>query len=93
MNREEKIKAVLSYKTKEEYLFTSDPKKWKIIALKNFNRVYNQELGVMDLLKMMEREGVTFLYSETLNVYPLTEILEYIAELAEITDFKAKRWC
>lgn len=87
MDRQEKIDKVLQYQTQQDYMF--DHPLWKKVVLLHFNQIYRKEIGMRELVGILVEKGVSSAtFSDTLWKYPITELLEFIADLSGISDLK-----
>lgn len=86
MDRSTKINKVLTYQTRHENMF-DDPNSWKREVLLHFNQIYRKEIGMRELVQILQRKGVSSAtFSDTLWKYPIRELLEFIAILSDIKD-------
>jgi hypothetical protein len=87
MDRKEKIDRVLHYQTQQDYMFNHPL--WKKVVLLHFNQIYRKEIGIRELVHILKEKGVSSAtFSDTLWKYPITELLEFIADLSGISDLK-----
>lgn len=88
MDRSIKINKVLTYKTKHDDMF-NDPDSWKTVVLIYFNQIYRKEIGMRELIHIMQERGVSSTtFSDTLWQYPIKELLNFIAEISDIVDLE-----
>lgn len=88
MDRKAKIDKVLHYQTQQDNMF-NHPRLWKKVVLLHFNQIYRKEIGMRELVQILKEKGVSSdTFSDTLWKYPITELLEFIADLSGISDLK-----
>ncbi|MGX1266631.1 hypothetical protein RKD55_004575 [Rossellomorea marisflavi] len=86
MDRQEKIDKVLQHQVEREFML-DHPTLWKKVVLLHFNQIYRKEIGMRELIQLMKEKGVSSeRFSDTLWKYPITELLEFIADLSGISD-------
>ncbi|MGN7299553.1 hypothetical protein [Ferdinandcohnia sp. SAFN-114] len=93
--RNEKIELIINHQVEGEAFIISSSHHWKRIVLQNFNRIYRNEIGINELLKVMQEHGVVFAQKDSLVRYPVLECLNFIAkqsnEKLEISEVKNAR--
>jgi len=88
MDRSTKINKVLAYQTRHDNMF-DDAHAWKKYVLLHFNQIYRKEIGMRELVQILQDKGVSSAtFSDTLWKYPIRELLEFIAKLSDITDLE-----
>lgn len=86
MDRNTKINQVLNYRTRHDDMF-DDPNAWKRDVLLHFNQIYRKEIGMRELVRILQENGVNSSeFSHTLWKYPIRELLEFIANISQIVD-------
>lgn len=88
MDRNTKIHQVLTHKTSHDDMF-DDPNSWKKVVLLHFNQIYRKEIGMQELVQILQENGVSSTtFSDTLWKYPIRELLEFIAIISDIVDLE-----
>lgn len=88
MDRNTKINQVLTHKTSHDDMF-DDPDSWKKVVLLHFNQIYRKEIGMRELVEILQNNGVSSTtFSDTLWKYPIRELLEFIAIISDIADLE-----
>lgn len=79
--KQEVLHNILNHQVEGEMYISTSPSVWKNLTLKYFNKIYREEMNIVQLLDILEKQGVIFNQKRALVVYPIKEHLYYIAKV------------